>query len=88
MKHKIKTYVNVEKEIVDKLTCDICGKEIKEGKLYYSVTTSHDDWGNDSIDSIEYKDICSDECLRNELENYIKFESDTKHISIDKEIFK
>lgn len=44
-------------------TCDICKKEIKENSVYIRVNTGHREWGNDSIDSIQWYDICSTECL-------------------------
>lgn len=58
--------------------CDVCKKKFATGTLadhgkFYETTTytdypyrivfSHNDWGNDSIDSIEEKHACSDECL-------------------------
>lgn len=60
-----------QKVCVKKTTiCDVCGKEIT-GE-YYDVTTSHSDWGRDSVDSIEYKDACSVECLRKLFDKYIE----------------
>lgn len=49
----------------------IVEKEIVPMGNYYKLTTGHNNWGNDSIDSIENKDICSDECLKQEFDNYI-----------------
>lgn len=46
--------------------CDNCGKhlDIKKAKgTYYSIMSGHREWGNDSCDSIENLDACSDECL-------------------------
>lgn len=58
-------------------TCDRCNKIIFHETMntphthkydyfkpiqYYKVTTGHNDWGNDSIDSVENLDICED-CL-------------------------
>ena len=48
------------------LTCDACGKVIditKQDETYYSVLSGHNDWGNDSSDSIKEEDACCDECL-------------------------
>ena len=50
------------------LVCDACGKHIditkqKRNDTYYSVLSGHREWGNDSVDSIEELDACSDECL-------------------------
>ena len=60
--------------------CDVCGriitppsekdryKQINEEYKYYTVTTGHNDWGNDSWESIKHYDICP-ECV-------VKFTSD------------
>lgn len=66
--------------------CDRCGKVLfkqycaeytknhpdlkREWVSYYRVTTGHHDWGNDSVDSIESKDICPS-CLINEYSDYV-----------------
>lgn len=60
-----------QKVCVKKTTiCDVCGKEIT-GE-YYNVTTSHNDWGCNSADSIECEDACSEECLRKLFDEYMK----------------
>lgn len=41
---------------------------------YYHVTTGHNDWGNDSGDSIDHKDICPS-CLVNEYSDYVDIAS-------------
>ena len=63
--------------------CDVCYKVIYEKKDdnivksenrkngYWSVKTHHSDWGRDSIDSYERKDICSKECLATIMIDYI-----------------
>lgn len=51
--------------------CDICNKEIKPG-YHQTLTVGHNEWGNDSVDSIERLDICSDKCLQKEFNDYIK----------------
>lgn len=72
------------KRVLTKITCDICKKEIQLRQNYYNVTTSHNDWGNDSHESIKYKEICSDECLKKEFDIYLQLESNTKSIEIEK----
>lgn len=37
---------------------------------YYHVTSGHNDWGNDSVDSIVTKDVCPS-CLVNEYSDYV-----------------
>lgn len=55
IKTEFKTYMKeVKEEIATHMYCDYCGKEIENHTFYVNVVSSHDDWGNDSIDS--YKD--------------------------------
>lgn len=64
----------VEKEVVDTenshIYCDHCEKEIPMNSRFYHLCTGHHDWGHDSIDSIEYKQICSNTCLMKCVEDY------------------
>lgn len=55
--------VTVTRTVCTKIKCDICDKVIPWHEKFYHVTTGHTDWGNDSVDSIEDFDLCSDECL-------------------------
>ena len=67
-----------------KITCDICGGTICEfdatpptnrfgdAARYFTLTTGHYDWGNDSCDSVENKDICSEDCVRKALATYFE----------------
>lgn len=82
-KYEEKEIVKIDR-VLTKVVCDTCKKEIEANKFYYQVTTGHNDWGNDSLESIENKDICSDECLTEEFKKYIELESDTKYIEINK----
>ena len=45
-------------------------RKTSERVSYYLVTTGHHDWGNDSVDSINLKDICPS-CLVNEYSDYV-----------------
>lgn len=76
---KVQRMVTTDVVVGMEKTCDRCGKLIlkkNEDKTIYCIgkhwklTTGHDDWGNDSCDSIVYKDICSIECLEKELHEY------------------
>lgn len=60
----------VKYKITKAIKCDVCHKEIL-GK-YWQLTTHHNGWGNDSIDSYEYFDLCSRECINKKLDEYIK----------------
>lgn len=69
----------VRKELEEVTTgrfCDFCNKEILpvDGKRYdyFYITTSHCDWGNDSVDSYEHFDACSVECALGLAEKYLK----------------
>ena len=65
--------------------CDICKKDIL-GRTLYGVTTGHNDWGNDSIDSIEDADVCSDECLKAAFQAYLDDKDyGSKYIKIEME---
>lgn len=52
-----------------KVVCDKCGKELTD--LYARVSTSHQLWGNDSHESIEFHDYCF-ECVKKVFEEYTK----------------
>lgn len=74
------------------IECDICKRFIKAKKYpddtekYYIVTTGHRDWGNDSCDSINMKDVCQD-CIVNFTSDYLsKTHSDTAYIEIETEL--
>lgn len=56
--------------------CDECNKKVDN--FLFSVTTGHNEWENDSDESIDYLDICSKECL---LENIDEYYTDQKHDS-------
>lgn len=63
--------------------CDVCKKLIFERRFdpqyagkhkvpvqWYRVTTGHNDWGNDSVDSVETMHVCSPECLNQVLHEF------------------
>lgn len=54
---------------VNYIICDVCGKRLDVGESYLDVTTGHHDWGNDSCDSIDRRQICGD-CLDKVIEEY------------------
>lgn len=72
----------VIRECVVGKKCDICGKEIPPRVTpyrfgepvydYYEVTTHHNDWGNDSVDSYKHFDACSPDCAYKLWEEYIR----------------
>lgn len=71
--HTVETVVGIK--------CDVCGREIITcddigRRKYWELITCHNDWGNDSADSIEHFDLCSENCVRAKLETYF---ADCKH---------
>lgn len=63
--------------------CDICGKIIEKVKHecwggtgdlynYFLITTHHNDWGNDSIESYEHYDACCPDCVIKFTEKYVR----------------
>ena len=98
---KITEKVLVESERVIGRKCDVCGKVIfpvEQKKScfsfcgasteFYLITTGHNDWGNDSCDSIEYKDACSKECAQKIIDEYFKYVwdgIDSSYIEIEHE---
>ena len=71
--YEVITHTVTEKVCIGETTyCDICGKEIDTNKGYWEVTTGHHDWGNDSIDSIEHFDVCSEDCIMRKFSEYLE----------------
>lgn len=93
-KKVLKEVEEVENEVI---ICDVCGKELQyvhtafvpiPVAVYYKITTGHNDWCNDSCESIDHKDACCDECLsrftQEWLQNAEVIESNTAYIEIHK----
>ena len=70
--------------VCEYLICDKCGrviyKKLENNKVpynkrvfvdWYTITTGHNDWGNDSDESIEYHDICP-KCICDVFTEYVK----------------
>lgn len=77
--------VSVVQSTLVKVVCDICKKDIDWSRFYYKVTTGHYDWGNDSCDSVEDKDICSNECLEKEFHLYLESKDHTRYINVQRD---
>ena len=91
-----KTIKEVDEVIGEIVVCDVCNKEVPyagnfayELCRYYKIRTGHYDWGNDSCDSVEYRQVCSEECLLKAVNGWLKDKdnkkSDTAYIEINKE---
>lgn len=71
IKQKYEERTVTRRVLVDQeVFCDVCRNKIGRYKGYWKCHTWHDDWGNDSVDSHEYFDICSIECLMKKFEEY------------------
>lgn len=71
--YEVKTHTVTERICVkETIHCDICKSIIDDNGAYWRLTTGHHDWGNDSVDSIEYFDICSEACLRKKFDEYTR----------------
>lgn len=61
---KIKQQRQITATVVVQTRCDNCGKlaDGDEPKGWHHFSASHDDWGNDSLESWENFDACSAAC--------------------------
>ena len=89
-RYETMTHEVTEKVLVEEIMyCNICKKKIEKGSGYWDVTTGHYDWGNDSHESIEHFDICSENCLMIKLTEYSvdsgKDDYNTKYIEVEKD---
>ena len=76
------------KRMVTGVKCDICGKvmPIKRDNesRYFRVITGHNDWGNESCESIEQKEICPN-CIDKFVSKYLQDVEGTEYINIETE---
>ena len=76
---------------IEYLRCDKCKKKIlpsvecreKESR-YVKVHTWHSDWGYESVESHEYKDLCP-ECAQEFVSKYISEMSGTEELELENE---
>lgn len=82
------TIEKIEHRLCEYIRCDSCNKKIVDKEKYFEVTTGHNDWGNDSCDSIRHLDIC-EKCLNKYVGDYFKKtkESYTAYINVEPEVF-
>lgn len=93
MKKVEKREVVTEKEVCIATFCDKCNKQIIRPKSYseaknfhfYHVTTHHSDWGNDSIESYQYFDFCSMDCLKPHMNEYFFRSNGSEEYEISRE---
>lgn len=76
MKKEITKMITKKEKITEQIICDVCGKVIADANKpkirYWELTTHHTDWGEDSVFSYEYFDLCSQDCIKTKLEEYIE----------------
>jgi hypothetical protein len=72
MKVYTENEVTKKVEVLKTIKCDSCERDINEldTAFYYEVTTHHNLWGNDSIDSFEHLEFCSYDCLLKDMSRY------------------
>lgn len=87
MKIYDKKEVVKQEEVLKTIVCDECKKDINklDTDHFYSVSTHHSRWGNDSVDSYEYLDFCSYKCLSANMERYFVDAGDTDSYDIERE---
>lgn len=68
------------------LRCDCCNTKIVNGDCYYDVSIGHHDWGNDSVDSMQNKEIC-ESCINDFITTYLKNANGTEYIDIERSRF-
>lgn len=85
---KVTETVTREVNKVTHLKCDICGK-IFTGP-YWIAHVHHNDWGNDSVDSYEYYDLCSENCVGVMFQKYMADcrNSNTQYLGLEQDYFK
>lgn len=72
------SYIKEKKQVFQETTvgykCDSCGA-ISDGSAFgwFHFSHRHHGWGNDSIDSVEYFDVCSVDCFAIQLEKSIQY---------------
>ena len=98
IKEKKLITVQTTKNTIVKATCDYCDKELKLINQVYSdyedsskvideyiqLSTLHDDWGNDSLESREEHQFCCMQCCLNWIsKNKKDLESNTRQFQIE-----
>ena len=63
------------KMVTTGVKCDVCGK-VHEGKYapneWHEFSHHHNHWGNDSIESYVYHEVCSPECYAIKFKECVK----------------
>lgn len=84
---KVQIKINSERK-VEYIRCDKCGKKImptqyrSEKSSYVHIHTWHNDWGNDSVDSHNYRDFCKN-CAKLFVTKYIANMNSTEELKCE-----
>lgn len=82
---EIKQVIKIESVTVARI-CDVCGK-IHEGKYtpdeWHTFNHHHNEWGNDSIDSYEYHEVCSPNCYWTKFKECVEDLKGYKNAKVD-----
>lgn len=84
-----KVVVKTRRRVVG-IECDICKQiivpsgYIKDRCRYFRVSTGHNDWGNDSCESVQDLDICPN-CIANFLTEYTRNIKGTEYLGLETE---
>ena len=80
-----------KKNIIKEISCDQCSNVIcdsdtnKDSAItFFTAHTFHNDWGNDSVDSHNYDDICGLECLLEYTKDYFKESNGTEGLEVER----
>lgn len=80
----------VSERYIEYMRCDKCGQKIMPHRYstdqnrYVHIHTYHNDWGNDSIDSHDHHDYCS-ECAKEIVAEYIEDMSGSEELELSNE---
>ena len=85
LSEEIERVVKIKRKVTG-IKCDICGKIIPVNKgidisKYFAVRTGHNDWGNDSYESVKNYDICPD-CIIKFTTEYLQTTTGTEYLEV------
>jgi len=86
-KEATKVVYRVKRKVIG-VECDVCNRLITPCSFldsksrYFEVMTGHHDWGNDSCESIEHRDICP-ECISEFVKGYVQNADGTEYLNLE-----
>ena len=87
MKKEITKMITKKGKITEQIICDVCGKviaDVNNPKIkYWELNTQHTDWEDDLY--YERFDLCSQDCIRTKLEEYLENCKKTDTLEFDLE---